>query len=304
MRYRYGFSVAVLALLIFPEASLAQVSVEERLADGQPPIVIAHRSAVLGGHPENTLAWLEAGIERGVDMLHINPQRTADGQYILMHDQTLNRMTDVESVYPEGAPRGPTRNQRGGRDYVGDYTLEEIRRLSVFNAKDGNVYSVPSLSDAIELVDGQTLIALGLKSYDIESLARTLQQHETHNLLLFELFYTGTNQSTLRELAEMTNLDVGVALFRSQNYHSDLEGIWAQLGPHLQMVSVGSAGLTPEFIARVEELDLHLAISGWAKTEDTALVDRDDQGPWLAVMNSGYSAVTDYPDLVLRLLSR
>jgi glycerophosphoryl diester phosphodiesterase len=134
-------AIAAFVLFGLTEMLLAQVNVEARLAEGQPPIVLAHRTAVFGDHPENTLAWLEAGIERGVDMLHINPQRTADGQYILMHDQTLNRTTDVERVYPEGAPGGPTRQQRAGLDYVGDYTLEEIRRLQVTNASDGSASS-------------------------------------------------------------------------------------------------------------------------------------------------------------------
>ena len=120
MRYTSIFSIAAFVLFGLAVMPFAQVSVEARLAEGQPPMVVAHRTAVFGDHPENTLTWLEAGIERGVDMLHINLQRTADGQYILMHDQTLNRTTDVESVYSEGAPGGPTREQRGGQDYVGD----------------------------------------------------------------------------------------------------------------------------------------------------------------------------------------
>lgn len=62
--------------------------------------------------------------------------------------------------------------------------------------------------------------------------------------------------------------------------------------------------LTPEFIARAEELDLHMATSGWGTTKDSALVDRGDQGPWLEVLTRGYSAMTDYPYIVLQFLSR
>ncbi len=258
----------------------------------------------MAGFPENSLAWIAYGIERGVDMLHINPQLTADGQYVLMHDPTLNRTTDVESVYPEGPPAGPTRVQRGGLDYVRDYTLEEIQRLHIVGTEDGSTRTVPTLGEAIDLVDGRTLIALGLKSYEVDSLAQALQPHDTRNLLLFDLYFSGTDQSTLRALAEETGLGVGVALYRSQNYLLDLEGIVAQLGPHLRMISVRSARLTPDFIARVQDFGLHLVISGWATGEDSALVDRDDPGPWRAVLSGGYSAMTNYPDVVLQLLSR
>jgi len=304
MHYRFVLLILLFAMTWLPGLSLAQNAIEQNFAHDQPQIVIAHRSAEMAGSPENSLAWIEYGIGRGVDMVHINPQLTADGKYVLMHDPTLNRTTDVETAFPEGPPTGPTREQRGGLDYVRDYTLEEIQRLHIVGAGDASTHKVPTLSEAIDLVDGRTLIALGLKSYEIDSLAQTLRPHDTKNLLLFELYFSGTDQSKLRELAEATGLGVGVALFRSRDYLMDLEGILAQLGPHLRMVSVGSARLTPEFLARVEELHLHLAISGWSNTEDSALVDGDDPGPWLAVLNSGYSAMTDYPEVVLELLSR
>lgn len=304
MRCGTTFALAALVWIGFPGLSLAQAIVEERLAEGQPPIVLAHRTAVFGDHPENTLAWLEAGIECGVDMLHINPQRTADGQYILMHDQTLNRTTNVESVYPEGAPGGPTREQRAGLDYVGDYTLEEIRRLQVTNAADGRAHPVPTLSEAIELVDGRTLLLLGLKGYEVESLAATLAQHDTENLQFFELYYSGTNQSKLRELAEATGVSVAVTLFRSTDYLADLEGIYDQLGPHLRTVSAGMPRITPEFLMRVEELGLHLIVSGRQSGEDFALVEGANPEPWRTVLDMGYSVFTGRPVEVLNLLGR
>jgi len=304
MQRGFAFSIAALLLLWLPGLSFAQVSVEGRLAEGLPPLVIAHRSAVLGGHPENTLAWVEHGIERGVDMLHINPQLTADGNYVLMHDQTLNRMTDVERVYPDGPPGGPTRAQRGGLDFVRDYTLEEIRRLQIADGEDGGAHPVPSLSEAIEQVGGRTLLLLGLKSYDIQGLASILRQHESQNLMIYELYYSGTDQSRLRELAELSGVPVGVSLFRSTDYLADLEGIRDQLGPHLRMLTVGARGLTPEFLSRVDELGLHLAISGWRTGEDYALIEDLNPDPWQTVLDSGHSISTDQPDAVLQLLGR
>lgn len=304
MRCTPIFSIAAFILFALAEKPLAQVSVEERLAEGQPPIVLAHRTAVFSDHPENTLAWLEAGIERGIDMLHVNPQRTADGQYILMHDQTLNRTTDVESVYPIGAPDGPTREQRAGQDYVGDYTLEEIRKLQVINAADGSVHPVPTLSEAIELVDGRALLLLGLKAYEVESLAATLEQHDTENLQFFELYYSGTNQSKLRELAEATGVSVAVTLFRSTDYLADLEGIYDQLGSLLWTVSTDMQRTTPEFLMRADELGIHLIISGRRSGEDFELVEDANTEPWQALLDMGYSVATARPDEVLNLLGR
>ena len=52
--------------------------------------VIAHR-ADWRGAPENSIQGIENAIRMGVDMVEIDIRRTADGQFILMHDATLNR---------------------------------------------------------------------------------------------------------------------------------------------------------------------------------------------------------------------
>ena len=126
MLARCMIAVAVFVASLLSFAAFAQVSVDERLSGDQPHAVIAHRSAEMGGAPENSLAWIRKAIERGVDMVHVNPQLTADDRYVLMHDSTLNRTTDVADVFPSGPPGGPTREQRSGKDYVRDLSLIHI----------------------------------------------------------------------------------------------------------------------------------------------------------------------------------
>jgi len=56
-------------------------------------LVVAHR----GVHdvvPENSLAGIRRAIALGVAVVEIDVRRTADGQYVLMHDSTLERTTD------------------------------------------------------------------------------------------------------------------------------------------------------------------------------------------------------------------
>lgn len=277
-------------------------SLAERLSANGPPIVIAHRSAELGGMPENSLAWIGQAIARGVDMVHVNPQLTADGRYVLMHDPTLNRTTDVESVFPEGAPNGPSREARAGKDYVGDYTAAEIGQLHLMDGA-GATYPVPMLEEALDLAEGQILVQLGLKSHEVESLAAVLNGRNTENVLLFELYVSGTDQSKLRALSEATGIPVSVTFYQSRDVVKDLNAIAAQLGPRLAMVNVGASKVTPAFLARLEELDVRLAISGWAGAEDMALVD-GDPGPWLAALEMSPIALTDRPGALLEALGR
>ena len=277
-------------------------SLAGRLSAEGPPIVIAHRSAEMGGMPENSLAWVGRAIERGVDMVHLNPQLTADGHYVLMHDHTLNRTTDVESVFPEGPPNGPSRAARGGKDFVGDYTLAELAELHLTGITGGD-HPVPTLEAALDLAEGRILVQLGLKSYEVESLAAVLNGRNTENVLLFELYVSGTDQSKLRALSEATGIPVGVTLYQSRDYLKDLDGIAAQLGPRLAMVSVGVSKVTPAFLARLEELGVGLVISGWAGAEDMGLAGGDPE-PWLTALEVSPIALTDRPEMLLEALGR
>jgi glycerophosphoryl diester phosphodiesterase len=296
-------AIAILGLAA-PQGLPAQESVAARFAAGQPDLVCAHRSAAMEGAPENTLAWIEAGIGLGVDMLHINPQLTADGQYVLMHDATLNRMTDVETVYPDGPPGGPTRAQRAGRDYVRDYTLEEIRRLRIVASEEAAGQPVPTLAEALDLVDGRALVMLGLKAYEVESLAGALERFDPDGLLLFDLYYPGTDQSKLKSLSEATGIGVAVSLFRSTDPLADLDGIHGQLGEALKLVTLSRRDVTPAVLDRMQGLGLRLGLSGWDASEDYALAEKDDLGPWQAAIALGFVMFTDRPDLVLGLLGR
>ncbi|MBT8458427.1 MAG: glycerophosphodiester phosphodiesterase family protein [Boseongicola sp.] len=290
-------------LIAFGPAN-SDTTTTDRFEKDQSTVVIAHRSASMEGQPENSLGWIARAIEHGVDMVHINPQKTADGHYVLMHDQTLNRMTDVESVFPDGPPNGPTRAQRGGKDYVGDYTLKEIRRLRLVEDAEGNTQPVPTLGEAIELVDGRALILLGLKSYEIESMAQALKGHATDNLLFFELFFSGTDQSKLRDLVDATGVPTAVTLFRTRDASDDLEEVAEQLGPRLKLVMTDSKQLSAEFVRHANELGLRVTVSGWDGREDYALVHESDPAPWLSVIENGHSATTDHPRLLLDAIGR
>src|SRR5580658_5587834 len=82
---------------------------------GQHPakkiVVIAHRGAHREA-PENTLASLEKAIEIGCDYVELDVRRTKDGALVIMHDNSVNRMTN-------------------GKGKIADLTLAEIRKFEV-----------------------------------------------------------------------------------------------------------------------------------------------------------------------------
>lgn len=298
------FSFAFAILLTLSGTAGAEETVADRLAPGQPPLVIAHRSAVMGGTPENSLASLAYAIERGIDMVHVNPQITADGRYVLMHDATMNRTTDVETVFPDGPPAGPTRSERAGKDYVRDYTLEQIRRLHLVDGGNPGMSSVPTLEEALDLAEGKVFLLLGLKSYEPDSLAAALLGHDPGGYLLMDLYIGGTDQSRLRTLAERTGAGVGLSLYQTRNAAADFEKALAEIGSPFRLVSVSGNRITPALIKRATLEGIAIAASGWAGAEDRALVEDGDPRPWQKHLDSGFAALTDQPDLVLRILGR
>ena len=221
-----------------------------------------------------------------------------------MHDHSLNRITNVKDVFPNGPPNGPSRSQRGGKDYVRDYTLAEIRQLRLVGGDGATDYAVPTLQEALELVNGRVVVVLGLKGYEVESLADALVGVEKRNILLWQLYFSGTDQSKLRAALEATGLDAAVVLYRSRNHLGDLEKIAAQLGPKLKLVSVSTPKLAPDFLNRLEELGARLMVSGFAGREDSALVTKGDGTPWQEALHVGFAASTDHPALLLELLGR
>ncbi|MFF5264354.1 glycerophosphodiester phosphodiesterase [Actinomadura viridis] len=108
---------------------------------------VAHRGASAYA-PENTIAAFNLARAQRADMFELDVQETKDHQLILMHDTTLARTTDVESVYPDRAPWP-----------VSAFTLAEIRKLdagSWFGAKYAGE-RVPTLAESLRAMRGSGL---------------------------------------------------------------------------------------------------------------------------------------------------
>lgn len=104
------------------------------------PLLFAHRGGAALA-PENTMEAFRGAVhEWGADVLEMDVRLTADGELVVIHDETVDRTTDG---------RGPVRA----------YTLDELRRLdagSSFRALDGGApfrgkgVRVPLLSEVLE----------------------------------------------------------------------------------------------------------------------------------------------------------
>lgn len=94
------------------------------------PVVIAHRGA--SGHlPEHTRAAKTLAYAMGADYLEQDVVATRDDELVVLHDVHLDRVTNVED-------RFPGRARPDGRCYVRDFSLAEIKTLSVHHRRNSD----------------------------------------------------------------------------------------------------------------------------------------------------------------------
>ncbi|GAA5345817.1 glycerophosphodiester phosphodiesterase [Planifilum fimeticola] len=101
---------------------------------------VAHRGYPLR-YPENTLSSYKAAYDLGFTHLELDVHLSKDGVPVLMHDPTIDRMTD-------------------GQGWVKDYTLEELRQFRV-----GRDETIPTLEEALLFAKDKMTVNVELKQY-------------------------------------------------------------------------------------------------------------------------------------------
>jgi glycerophosphoryl diester phosphodiesterase len=95
--------------------------------------VWAHRGAS-GYRPENTMEAFELAIKQGADGIELDVHTSADGELIVMHDETVDRVTDKTGL-------------------IKDMTLAQLKELKVSTDVEPNgIYRVPTLVEVLDLM--------------------------------------------------------------------------------------------------------------------------------------------------------
>ncbi len=102
---------------------------------------IGHRG-VKGHASENTIESIKKAFELGVDGVEIDVHRCASGQLVVIHDYTLDRMTN-------------------GTGEVSKHTLKELKEFIV----KGHC-QIPTLSEVLTFINNKCLLNIELKGHD------------------------------------------------------------------------------------------------------------------------------------------
>ncbi len=120
-------------------------------------VVIAHR----GNHvnvPENSLASYEEAIKSGADYVEIDLRTSKDGILMILHDATVDRMTN-------------------GQGNVADKTWAELQSLQLKNPKadDPTAYRIPEFREVLRLCKNRIYIYLDFKNADVAETWKQIQ---------------------------------------------------------------------------------------------------------------------------------
>ena len=139
--------------------------------------VAAHRADYVFA-PENSIQALENAIYFGADLIETDVRLTKDGHVIMMHDYTVDRMTN-------------------GTGRVSNLTLEEIKALRLRNNWGGATdYQVPTLEEFIQVAKGKVCLYLDKAGYDlpgheeghlVKELLKILKKHDVLEESVFVL---------------------------------------------------------------------------------------------------------------------
>lgn len=112
-------------------------------------------------YPENSIEGIISAIMMGGDMIEIDPRKTKDGVLVLVHDETLTRTTNIESmVGKNGLPNSY---------YVSDWTYDQLQQLNLRTGTGGSSaavtpFKIPTLEEAIKVCANRIFIRLDVKS--------------------------------------------------------------------------------------------------------------------------------------------
>jgi glycerophosphoryl diester phosphodiesterase len=234
---------------------------------------IAHRG-FSGQYPENTLPAFQAALDGNFGWIELDIRATADGDIVVIHDETVDRTTD-------------------GSGDVTSLATEKIRALDAGSWKDARFSHacIPFLDEVLTLVNGRAHIAIEFKlaTKHIPAVLAIIGAHDAWEWTTATAFEWETI-TAIRELApqgktgwltSLNNIHAGEAIKRCVS-----AGI-SQLCPIATKTNGG-------VVARAHHAGLELRCWGLG----------DDRGPEMSrLIECGVDGMTtNHPDVLAQIL--
>ncbi len=230
---------------------------------------IAHRGAS-GYAPENTHAAFEKAIEMGADGIELDVQLTADNRIVVMHDEKLDRTTNLKG-------------------HLKKFTLEQLKQGdagSWFSPEFGDE-TVPLFDNVIEQVKGKMLLDIEVKYHTaadldiVKPLLQLLERTRFNDFIITS--FSDTILYSIKDLAP--HIAVGLIFSKMSDFEKADTRRFDYVCPKFTLISEKNAALWNSMQKRL-----------WTWTPNT-------ETEILPLIDSGVEAIiSNYPDRVKKLL--
>jgi glycerophosphoryl diester phosphodiesterase len=149
---------------------------------------IAHRGAK-AYEPENTLQAFQKALELNSDGIELDVHLSADGHIIVMHDDTIDKMTN-------------------GKGDINSYTLAELKSFRI-----AGKFQIPTLNEVFDLVDKKCFINVELKNADTsKNVVSLIEEYINKKSWNYEHFIISSfDWNALKEVQNLNpNIPIGV----------------------------------------------------------------------------------------------
>lgn len=234
--------------------------------------IFAHRGASAYA-PENTVEAFALAMEQGADGIELDVQMTKDGQVVVIHDETIDRVSD-------------------GTGAVRDYTLEELKKFHFSNHMENYENAViPTLKEVLDLIKSSNmLLNIELKTgiYWYPNLEEKTMELVKEAGMEDRVIYSSFNHYSIKKILELDS-------------HAECAFLYSDviLNVDKYAKNAGVCGLHPavyhlkmaEFLKEYQESGLKVRVWTVNKKEDMERFIKADLE----------AVITNYPDKALEI---
>ena len=242
-------------------------------------LVVAHRAAN-DAAPENSIEAIERAIDLGVAVVELDVRKSADGQYVLMHDSTLERTTTLSGM-------------------VNQTSFSKLRSARLRLA-DGTVTEavIPTFAEAIKAAKGRIWVMIDSKVDRPEDVAEIIRIARGAGVVGQIILYDYKPDM----LVQYRALAPEAAIMARTKKEVDVVGLYNGIRPQIFHIE-------PDYNSkRIARMFDRLGVPTWmnfiGEIDASARAQGDDQIYW-AHLDKGPDIVqTDRPAELIALLRR
>jgi glycerophosphoryl diester phosphodiesterase len=258
--------LSIIILIVFIVLSVMNTISLEKSVYAPDTKIIAHRGYTTG-NVENTISGLVSAASAGADLIEIDIQQTADGEFVVFHDRTLRRLTGKNGV-------------------IANMTLGELKTLTIHaNGFNDKISSLDDFIEVAKALDVALLIELKVHGKETEDVLPKLVEKLKVYKVLDTHYVQSSDLQMMAQLKKLApNLRVGIVYALN-------------IGPMVETVdfiSLEESWITDQLIAELKQQKMDLFV--WTLNKDHSLQE--------FIEKNVNGVITDLPDVALDIRTK